>query len=436
MRKWTRKNGQEFEAEFISFTPGKGVVLKQPDGKEITVKLPGLSEEDRKYVRHLTKPGKAGELEVAGSEAPADTSVTAVPDQPPADSSQQREWLQAHIVKDAQSAGTFDSDATSKVSTSLQSLPEDQVALLCQYYLLTRSKTEQDAYLYSLQQQGNTEEQVNEVKAANADLLTEMQNQGDACYAQIQTLGEPAQYLAQIEYASVPGWCVSQQCYVPDWYYDNGSFVGPCYNARYCGVYAASVYRAYHDAGSRFYKAYHGVGDRVYRRHTAQMAQRSAKYFREHDYHRALAHDRLVKPSSPLRRTAQHDAHSSHLSEHGEVAAKPEQAKLAAKTESVSKPATKSVPASKTAKVETSKPAAKTIPGSKSAAKTESVSKPATKSVPASKTAKAETSKPAAKASPGGKSAEKPAKATKPAAKPAKKSAPASKPAGKEEKKK
>ena len=59
MRKWTRKNGKEFEAEFVKLehqSDGKNVVtLKKPDGSEITVKMPGLSDEDRKYVKQLTK---------------------------------------------------------------------------------------------------------------------------------------------------------------------------------------------------------------------------------------------------------------------------------------------------------------------------------------------------------------------------------------------
>jgi len=134
----------------------------------------------------------------------------------------------------------------------VNALTDDQVALLAQYYYLTRSKTEQDAYLYSLQQQGCADEQVNEAKAEIADLLTEMQNQGDACYSQIQTLGEPVQYLAQVCYASVPGWCCGAGCYVPEWYYNEGSFVGPCFNAAYAGDWAAPVCNAYYDtrAGS------------------------------------------------------------------------------------------------------------------------------------------------------------------------------------------
>ena len=57
MRKWTRKNGNEFEAEFVK-RDGKEVTLKKPDGTGMTVKMGGLSEEDRKYVNQLTKGKK------------------------------------------------------------------------------------------------------------------------------------------------------------------------------------------------------------------------------------------------------------------------------------------------------------------------------------------------------------------------------------------
>ena len=58
MRRWTRTDGTTFEAEFVSFTPHEGVVLKQPDGKEITVRLPKLSDADQKYVKktHRSQP--------------------------------------------------------------------------------------------------------------------------------------------------------------------------------------------------------------------------------------------------------------------------------------------------------------------------------------------------------------------------------------------
>jgi hypothetical protein len=73
MRKWTRKNGKEFEAEFVK-RDGPVVTLKKPDGTEFTVKMPHLSDEDRKYVNQLTKgKGKAAakEGDQKSAESPA-----------------------------------------------------------------------------------------------------------------------------------------------------------------------------------------------------------------------------------------------------------------------------------------------------------------------------------------------------------------------------
>ncbi len=338
-RTWTHKNGKTFEAEFVKLehqSDGRNIVtLRKSDGAEMTVGMMGLSEDDRKYVKQMAKGA-------ASQEAPANTSASDAPDQPPADPPQQRGWLQTHLLSDVQNVGTFDSSAPTYVSSTIANLTDDQIALLCQYYLLTRSKAEQDASLYSLQQQGGTDEQVNAAKAQVGDLLTEMQNQGDACYGQIQTLGEPVQYLAQIEYASLPGWCASTHCYVPSWYYDNGSFVGPYFSSRYCSLYAPSVYAAYYNHESHFYQVYHSVDDRFYRAHSTQLALRSAKYFREHDVHRMLAHDRLIGASSRLHQAALHDAHLSHASErsnrgssaeHANVTARSEHANAAARSE-------------------------------------------------------------------------------------------------------
>ena len=315
MRKWTNEKGKAFQAEFVKMEQdqhGNNIVtLRKPDGMEMTVRLAQLTEEDRNYVEQLPKAEPA-KPENTSPRAPVSGRKSDAPDQPPADPGQQREWLRAHVLKDAESTGTFDSDATAKASSSLQELPDDQVALLCQYYMLTRSKTEQDAGLYALQQQGASEQQINEAKAGVADLMSEMQSQGDACYSQVQTLGEPAQCLAQIVYASIPGWCVSTQCYVPAGYYSDGNFIGPWWNARYCGVYAPLVYHAYDDRTSHFYRAYHSVDDRVYRRHSVWAAHRSARYFHEHDYHRLLAHDRFHSASAHERHPGDMDHGKNH----------------------------------------------------------------------------------------------------------------------------
>ena len=87
-------------------------------------------------------------------------------------------------MTDMEALGTFDGTTLAKVPGIVNALTDEQVALLSQYYFLTRSKTQQDAYLYSLQQQGETDEQVNGAKAEIADLLTTMNDQTVACYDQ------------------------------------------------------------------------------------------------------------------------------------------------------------------------------------------------------------------------------------------------------------
>jgi len=429
MRTWTRKNGKEFKSEFVKMEKDQEghniVTLRKPNGNEVTVRLGSLTEDDRKYVRRQVKG-------ITPPEAVAQTSVSKVLDQAPAAPGQQREWLRVRLLKDAELCGIFDGDTMTKILATLRSLSDDQLALLCQYYLLVRSKTEQDAYLYSLQQQGCTTDQINAAKSAIADLLGEMQSQADTCYGRIRTLGAPVQYLAQIEYASIPGWCVSTQCCVPGWYYANGGFVGPCYNPGYCGVYAAPACRAYYDAGSRFYRAYHSVGEKVYWSHTAQTAQRSAKYLHEHDYHRALAHDRLLGASSRLRQTGQHDAPVPHALARGQAVEHTQQGKAVVHAEHA-QPAGRVERGKAPTNLERPKPATKLALETKPSAKKE------TRLV-----AKPEHAQPAAHAEHGketirsehGKPVTKPALPSKPAAKseharPAARPSPPSKPAAK-----
>ncbi len=105
-------------------------------------------------------------------------------DRPPQDPQQQRAWLVGHLVTDMEALGTFDGNTLAKVPGIVNALTDEQVALLAQYYFLTRSKTEQDASLYAMQQQGYADQQVNEAKAEIANLLTTMNDQIEACYAQ------------------------------------------------------------------------------------------------------------------------------------------------------------------------------------------------------------------------------------------------------------
>ena len=71
------KNGKDFDAGFVK-RDGAEVTLRGTDGKEFSVKMGGLSDGDRKYVKQLTRAEPAGTPEVAAPAAPADTSVSEV----------------------------------------------------------------------------------------------------------------------------------------------------------------------------------------------------------------------------------------------------------------------------------------------------------------------------------------------------------------------
>ena len=217
-------------------------------------------------------------------------------DQPPQDSDQQRTWLIGHLVTDMEALGTFDGNAFAKVPAIVNSLTDDQVALLAQYYYLTRSKTEQDAALYAMQQQGSSADQVNQAKAEVADLLSTMNEQIGACYNQFAPMPQPVQYLAQICYASVPGWCCHARCFVPDWYYGNGSFVGPYLNAACAGAWAAPVCSACFNHGSHFYTTYYNVAKTVHFNRSTYLAKRQADWLRQQgNWKSLLAHDRFAQ---------------------------------------------------------------------------------------------------------------------------------------------
>ena len=216
-------------------------------------------------------------------------------DQPPRKPKQRRAWLIRHIITDMEALGTFDGNSLAKVPGIINALTVDQAALLAQYYFLTRSKTEQDARLYAMQQQGYSDEEVDAAKEHIADLLTVMNDQIVACYNQFASMPPPVQYVAQICYASVPGWCNRAQRYVPEWYYDNGCFVGPCFDAACAGDWAVLVCNAYYDQNSHFNATYHNVAKNVHIKRSTRMANRHADWLRHHgDWHNTLAHDRLV----------------------------------------------------------------------------------------------------------------------------------------------
>jgi hypothetical protein len=75
MRKWTRKNGKEFDAEFVK-REGHEVTLKKPDGTEMTVKMGGLSDDDRNYVKQQVPSEGKPETKDNGGQKSADKPAT------------------------------------------------------------------------------------------------------------------------------------------------------------------------------------------------------------------------------------------------------------------------------------------------------------------------------------------------------------------------
>ena len=150
-----------------------------------------------------------------------------------------------------QSVGSFKSDDIAQTVTLVNSLTDDQVSLLARFYYLTRAKTEQDAQLYAVQQT-DTGEALAQAKAQVADLLTQLHNQIEQTYSELATINPGCETLCQVAYASVPGWCAYNQYAIPDWYYNNGCYVGPVFSAGYCGAYAVPVYSTFYNRGSRY----------------------------------------------------------------------------------------------------------------------------------------------------------------------------------------
>jgi hypothetical protein len=224
-------------------------------------------------------------------------------DEPPQDPQLQRPWLVMHLTTDMKALGTFDQKALAAAPAIINALPDGQVALLARYYYLTRAKTDQDGYFFSLPQYGYTAADVTAVRAQVADLLTMMNNQLAECCNQLASMPPPVQYVAQLIYASVPGWCCGARCFVPEWYYNNGCFVGPCLNAAFAGAWAAPVCLAYCDHGSRFYTCYHNV---VHIHHGTHPAQHHGD-LHPGDRYAAGSRDRLPHP-------AQAGSHASRVS--------------------------------------------------------------------------------------------------------------------------
>lgn len=216
-------------------------------------------------------------------------------DQPPQVPQQQRAWLIGHLTADMEALGTFDASAVARLPGIVNSLNDDQVAILTQYYFLTRSKAEQDAYLYAFQQQGSTQAQIAAATAQIADMLAAMNQQIAACYAALASMPQPVVYCAQVCYASVPGWCCHAGCFVPAWYFSNGCYVGPCRQIAWSGPWAGPVWKVFFDHGSHFYAAYHKFDAAAHISHSTGLAKLHAEELRRQDDWRAtLAHDRLV----------------------------------------------------------------------------------------------------------------------------------------------
>ncbi len=172
-------------------------------------------------------------------------------EQPPETVSQQRAWLLSHLVTDMQSVGSFTSTDIAQMVTLVNSLTDDQASLLARFYYLTREKAGQDAQLYA-EEQTETGDALAQAKAQVADLLKQLQNQIQQTYSELATINPGCETLCQVAYASVPGWCAYNQYAVPDWYYNNGCYVGPVYSANYCGAYAVPVYTTFYNRGSRY----------------------------------------------------------------------------------------------------------------------------------------------------------------------------------------
>ena len=79
VRKWTRKNGKEFQAEFVKLEKDKEghntVTLRRPNGKEMTVRLGNLSEDDRNYIKQQVGSQAKPQTKDAGEHKPADQSA-------------------------------------------------------------------------------------------------------------------------------------------------------------------------------------------------------------------------------------------------------------------------------------------------------------------------------------------------------------------------
>ena len=141
MRKWTKTDGTTIEAEFVSFTPGKGVVLRQADGTEMTVKLPGLSEEDRKYVRKMVKSQGKPETKDGGGQKTAEQPAASL-------KPEMRKWtrkngkeFEAEFVKREGPVVTLKKPDGKEMTVKMPGLSEDDREYVKQHSVQDAEKT-------------------------------------------------------------------------------------------------------------------------------------------------------------------------------------------------------------------------------------------------------------------------------------------------------
>ena len=190
--------------------------------------------------------------------------------------------------------GTFDATALAKLPGTINAMSDDQVALVSQYYFLTRSKAEQDAYIYALEQQGSTAAQLAAANAQIADLMATMNQEIAACYAQLAVLPQPVVYCTQVCYASVPGWCCHVGCFVPEWCFNNDCYVGPCLKLGWSGPWAGPICKVFFDHHSHFWFGYSKFALAAHINHSLTLAKLHVAELRKGDWHGTLAHDRFV----------------------------------------------------------------------------------------------------------------------------------------------
>jgi hypothetical protein len=276
------------------------------------------------------------------------TGTSLAIDQPPATAAPQRAWLLSHLTTDMRGVGSFTSDDIAQAQRLINSLRDDQVSLLARFYYLTRAKTEQDAQLYAVQQT-DTAETLAQEKAQVADLLAQLQSQIEQTYSELATINPGCETLCQVTYASVPGWCASNQCAIPEAYYHNGCYVGPVYSASYCNAYAVRVYNAFYNRGGRynfwnsrtfvhnhFMRAGHAMGTNrvatpvvrhdppklhtpavVAKNHAGAPAVNHAKHARpaNHSKPQAVAHTHVHAAPRPRPQRVAHTARPQHVAQ-------------------------------------------------------------------------------------------------------------------------